>query len=46
MVKHSQITQSNKFAIYLQYLKKEVRKEVMIGMQINVQVSTNWYYPF
>ena len=23
MIKHSQITQSNKFAIYLQYLKKE-----------------------
>ena len=25
MIKHSQSTQSNKFAIYLQYLKKEVR---------------------
>ena len=25
MIKHSQITQSNKFAIFLQYLKKEVR---------------------
>ena len=25
MIKNSQITQSNKFAIYLQYLKKEVR---------------------
>ena len=25
MIKHSQITQSNKFAIPLQYLKKEVR---------------------
>ena len=25
MIKHSQITQSNKFAISLQYLKKEVR---------------------
>ena len=24
MIKHSQITQSNKFAISLQYLKKEV----------------------
>ena len=25
MIKHSQITQSNKFSISLQYLKKEVR---------------------
>ena len=25
MIKHSQITESNKFAIFLQYLKKEVR---------------------
>ena len=25
MIKHSQITQSNKFAISLQYLKKDVR---------------------
>ena len=28
MIKHSQSTQSNKFAISLQYLKKEVRDEV------------------
>ena len=28
MIKHSQSTQSNKFAIPLQYLKKEVRKGV------------------
>ena len=28
MIKHSQSTQSNKFAISLQYLKKEVRKGV------------------
>ena len=28
MIKHSQSTQSNKFAISLQYLKKEVRKRV------------------
>ena len=36
MIKHSQITQSNKFAITLQHLKKEVRNEF----------STSWYYPF
>ena len=28
MIKHSQITQSNKFAISLQYLEKEVMKGV------------------
>ena len=28
VMKHSQITQSNKFVISLQYLKKEVRDEV------------------
>ena len=28
MIKHSQSTQSNKFVISLQYLKKEVRKGV------------------
>ena len=28
VIKHSQCTQSNKFAISLQYLKKEVRKGV------------------
>ena len=28
MIRHSQITQSNKFVISLQYLKKEVRNEV------------------
>ena len=28
MIKHSQSTQSNKFAIFLQYLKKEVRDGV------------------
>ena len=28
MIKHSQSTQSNKFAIFLQYLKKEVRNGV------------------
>ena len=36
MIKHSQITQSNKFAISLQYLKKEVR----------YRVFTSWHYHF
>ena len=31
MIKHSQITQSNKFAISLQHLKKEVRNGGHLG---------------
>ena len=41
MIKHSQSTQSNKFAISLQYLKKEVRNGVHFWMQINIKVSTS-----
>ena len=44
MIKHSQSTQSNNFAISLQYLKKEVRNGVC--MQINSKVSTSWHYRF
>ena len=43
MIKHSQITQSNKFAISLQYLKKQVRNGGHFGMQINVKVSLILY---
>ena len=46
MIKHSQITQSNKFAIFLHYLKKKIRMEVIFGMQINAKACTSWYYPF
>ena len=46
MIKHSQITQSNKFAIFLQYLKKEVRVVAHFCMQINIKVSTSWHYCF
>ena len=48
MIKHSQIIKGSKFAISLQYLKKKLGMEVIFGMQINVQVSTSWYfnYPF
>ena len=41
MIKHSQSTQSNKFAISLQYLKKEVRNGVHFWIQINIKVSTS-----
>ena len=44
MIKQSQSTQSNKFAISLQYLKKEVRNGVHFCMQINIKVSTSWDY--
>ena len=43
MVKRSQITQSNKFAISLQYLKKQVGGGGHFGMQINIKVSLILY---
>ena len=39
MVKHSQSSQDNKFAMSVQYLKKEVRDKVDFGMQINIKAS-------
>ena len=45
-IKHSQSTQSNKFAISLQYLKKKLEMEFIFCMQINTKVSTSWYYRF
>ena len=46
MIYHSQSTQSNKFAISLQDLKKEVRNAVQLCMQTNIKTSTSWYYRF
>ena len=47
MIKHSQSTQSNKFAISLQYLKKEVRNGVhFLHAEINIKNSTGWHYHF
>ena len=47
MIKHSLKTQSNKFAISLQYLKKEARNGAQFFcMQINIKVSTSWDYRF
>ena len=37
--KHSQSSQNSKFAMSLQYLKKEVTDEVDFCMQINIKVS-------
>ena len=45
MIRHSQITQSNKFAISF-ISKRKLGMEVIFDMQINVKVSTSWYYPF
>ena len=39
MIKHFQSTQSNKFALSLNYLKKEVRDGVIFCLQINMKVS-------
>ena len=45
-IKHSQSTQSNKFAISLQYLKTKLRMEFIFGMQKTIKVSTSWHYCF
>ena len=37
MIKHSQSTQSSKFAICLQYLKKKLGMEFIFSMQINIK---------
>ena len=44
MIKHSQSTQINKFAISLQYLKKEVREGVRFLHLDNIKVSRSWHY--
>ena len=46
MVKHSQSSQSSKFPMSLQYLKKEVRYEVAFWMQIHVKVSCKFVSTF
>ena len=45
-IKHSQITQSNKFAISSQYLKKEVSIEFSYCIQISIETSTSWIFVF
>ena len=45
MIKLSQSTQSSKFGISLQYLKKKKNRDgVHCWMQINIKVSTSWHY--
>ena len=39
VARHAQITQNNKFAISLQYLKKEVIHKLIFCMQISMEVS-------
>ena len=46
MINHSQSTQSNKFAISLQYLKKKLGMEFIFCMQKNFKVSKSWHYCF
>ena len=43
MVKHSQSSQNSKFALSLQYLKKEVRDEVDF---VHQKFSTGWFQHF
>ena len=43
MIKHSLKTQSNKFAISLQYLKKEVRNGVHF---LHADKHESWHYCF
>ena len=46
MTKHSQSSQSNKFAISLQYFKKKLGMEFIFCMQENIKVSTSSRYQF
>ena len=46
MIKYSQSTQSDKFAISLHYFKKEVRNGVHFYMQTNIKISTSWIIVF
>ena len=43
MIKDSQRTQSNKFAVSQ---KKKLGKEFIFSMQMNIKVSTSWDYCF
>ena len=44
MIKHSQSTQSNKFAISSKYLKKKLGIEFIFCMQINIKVTVCYCY--
>ena len=46
MIKHSQNSESNKFALSLNYIKKEVGMEFIFCMQINIKVSLIWHYHY
>ena len=46
MVKHSEISQNCKFAMSIQYLRKEVRDEIDFLHEINIKVSTSRQYRF
>ena len=43
LIKHFRRSQSNKFAISLQYLKKEVRDGAHFCIQINTKVPTSHF---
>ena len=45
MIKHSQSSQNNKFAMSLQYLRKKEMK-LIFSMQINIKFPTSWFQHF
>ena len=47
VIKHSQSSHYSKFAMSLQFLKKELRnREFIFCMQINIKFSSSWDYRF
>ena len=44
MIKHSQSTQSNKFAKLCNILKNRLGMEYIFCMQINIKVCKSWHY--
>ena len=46
MIKPSESTQSNNFAISLHISKNKLGMEFIFCMQINIKASTSWQYPF
>ena len=45
MIKHSQSSQINRFALFLQYFKKEVWMEFVFACR-KMEVSLSWHYCF
>ena len=46
MIKHSKLLKVTSLQYLYNISKKKLAIEVILGMQINAEVSTSWYYPF